>query len=250
MNSDMPNPPMSNAPMMPPAGPTSMFQTWMNAVTKPNEATYAAIASSPGAKATTAFLWVFIGSLIQSFLAFLVQGAVFRRMLEQQGYGNQLPTGGFAFRAITVICGAPIFAVITVVFFAIGTALIQWVAKMFGGRGTFDQMAYVFAAIAAPAAIVSGVFSLLGAIPFIGACFGILAGFVGLYVLVLEIMATKAVNGFGYGQAAGSVLIPGAVILLVCCCLAAAIGALTGAALGNVLSQFGPGGFSFPTPTP
>ncbi len=31
---------MSNAPMMS-AGPTSIFQTWINALTKPNEQTYA-----------------------------------------------------------------------------------------------------------------------------------------------------------------------------------------------------------------
>ena len=244
MSNDMPVPPMPNAPMMEPARPRSMFQTWMDAVTKPNEGTYAAIAGSPAAKASTAFLWVFIGSLIQSFLGFLVQGTAIRQLLQQQGWENQLPLQGTGFSVVGLICGAPIWAAITVVFFAIGTALIQWVAKMFGGRSTYDQMAYVFAAIAAPAAVVSGVFSLLGAIPFIGACFGIIAGLIGLYVLVLEIIATKSVNGFGYGQAAGSVLIPGAVFVLIVCCFATAIGALVGASLGNVFSSLGP----FPTP--
>ncbi len=245
MSNDMPNPPVPTAPMMGPR-PTSMFQTWMDAVTKPNEATYASMAGSPSAKASTAFLWVFIGSIIQSFLTFLVQGQMFRQMLEQQGLGNQIPVQGAGATVGTLICGAPIAAVITVVFFAIGTALIKWVAGMFGGRATYDQMAYVFGAIAAPASVVSGLFILLGAIPFVGLCFRIVAGLVGLYVLVLEIIATKAVNGFGYGQAAGSVLIPGAVIFLFCCCVLVAIGTLIGASLGNVLSGLGP----FPIPTP
>ena len=51
---------MSNAPMMPGA-PTSFVQMWINALTKPSEHTYAEIAASPNAKATTAFLWVVIG---------------------------------------------------------------------------------------------------------------------------------------------------------------------------------------------
>jgi hypothetical protein len=250
MSNDMPNPPippspMPNMPMMEPP-PSSFFKTWIDAVTKPNEATYARLASSPNAKSTPAFIWVFLASLVQSFIAVLVQGAVFRNMLQQQGFADRLPTQGIGGTLIGLICGAPIIALFSVIAFAIATALIQWVAKMFGGRGTFDQLAYVFGAIAAPAALVSAVFLLLGAIPFVGICFRVIAGFVGLYVLVLEIMATKGVNGFGWGQAAGSVLIPGAVLLLLCCCVSFGIGALIGASLGNVFSNLGP----FPVPTP
>ena len=248
---DMPNPPMPPppappSPMMEPAAPTPFFQVWMNAITKPNEATYAQMASSPNAKATPAFLWIFLVSLVQSFVLYLVQGSVFRRMLEQQGVSNQLPNQGFGGTLIGLICGAPISAVISVVAFAVATALIQWIAKMFGGRGTFDQLAYIFGAIAAPAALVTTVLTLLTGIPFVGACFGIISFLVAIYVLVLEIMATKAVNGFGWGQAAGSVLIPGAVLLLLCCCLAFGIATLVGASVGNVFSQLGP----FPIPTP
>ena len=248
---DMPNPPMPPppappSPMMEPAAPTPFFQVWMNALTKPNEATFAQMASSPNAKATPAFLWIFLVSLVQSFVLFLVQGSVFRRMLEQQGLGNQLPNQGFGGSLIQLICGAPISAVISVVAFAIVTALVQWIAKMFGGRGTFDQLAYVFGAIAAPAALITTVLTLLGAIPFVGLCFAIISFLVGIYVLVLEIMATKAVNGFGWGPAVGSVLIPVAVLILIACCLGFGLAALIGASLGNVFSGMGP----FPIPTP
>lgn len=247
MMDNVPNPPMPpNPPMMEPAAPTSFFQTWTDAITKPNESTYARLASSPNAKATPAFIWVFLASLLQSLVAVLVQGTFVRQTLEQQGLGNQLPSGGLGGTLIGLICGAPILAILAVVGFAIAVALIQWVAKMFGGRGTFDQLAYTFGAIAAPASLVSAVLLLLGAIPYVGFCFRIVAGFVGLYVLVLEIMATKGVNGFGWGQAAGSVLLPVAVLLLLCCCLAFGIAALVGASVGNVFSQLGP----FPVPTP
>ena len=227
---------MSNAPMTPSA-PTSFFQTWINALTKPNERTYAEMAASPQAKAMTAYLWVFIGFLIEFVLVFLFQGSAMRLMMEQRGYGNQLPGGGIGITLISALCGGPIGAVIATVFFAIGVAIIQWVAKMFGGKGTFDQLAYTFAAIAAPFAIISGVMSVLGAIPFVGFCFRLILGLAGLYVLFLEITATKGVNQLGWGQAAGSVLLPGVVIFVVCCCLVFAISLATGAAIGNIFSS-------------
>jgi len=228
---------MSNAPMPSSGGSKSFLQVWIDALTKPNENTFAEIASSPNAKAMTAYLWVFVGALVQLFFTFLVQGAVMRRMLVQQGLGGNLPGGGVGVTLIGAFCGGPIFAVISVVFFAIGTAIIQWIAKMFGGRGTFDQLAYAFAAISAPFSIVSAVFILLSAIPFVGFCFRIVLGLAGLYVLVLEIMAVKGVNQFGWGQAIGSVLIPGLVIGLLCCCLIGGISMAAGAGLKGLFQQ-------------
>jgi len=209
-----------NTPMSPePAGFSSWLSTWMEAVTKPNEQTYVKIASSPNAKTSTAFLWVFIGSLLNFFIVSLMQGAIMGRMMQSygvEGFSNR----GMGFGIITVICGAPIGALISVLFFAMFTGVVQWVAKMFGGTGTFEQLAYVFAAISVPFSLISSVFTLLGAIPYVGACFGFLGFAAAIYVIVLELMAVKGVNGFGWGQAAGSLFLPGIVIF---CCLAAVI---------------------------
>ncbi len=227
---------MPNAPMTP-AGSTSFFQTWIDALTKPNEQTYAGIAASPKAKATTAYVWVFVCSLLASFVSLLVEGGTLRHQLSQAGVGAEQLRGGAGGIAITLLCGAPIAAFIGTVLFAIFTALIQWIAKMFGGRGTNDQLAYAIAAIAAPYSLVSSVFVLLSAIPVVGLCFRIIIGLAGIYVLVLQIMAVKGVNAFGWGPAVGAVLIPFAAILLVCCCAAVIVGALTGAAVGNIFSS-------------
>ncbi len=240
----------------PSAPPASIFQTWINAVTKPNEATYAAIASSPNATTTNAIIWVAIGSLISSFLTILAPNAGLQdlqRLLQEQGVNNQftqsLGSGGAGIgtKIIQLVCGAPIAAIFGVIGFLIAVALIQWVARMFGGRGTFDKLAFAFAAITAPMSVVTGLLSLLGAIPFIGLCFSLLGLVAALYALVLQIIACKAVNGFtSYGPAIGSVIIPGLVLGLVCCCLAFGLFALVGASLGNVLSGMGP--IPFPTP--
>lgn len=222
---------------MMPAGAPSFLQTWIDALTKPNEQTYASIAASPKAKASTGYLWVFLCSLLASFVSLIVEGSTVRNQLSQAGVGAEQLRGGAGGVAITLICGAPIAAFIGTLLFAAFVALSQWIAKMFGGRGNNDQLAYTIAAIAAPYSLVSSVFVLLSAIPVVGLCFRIVIGLAGIYVLVLEIMAVKGVNAFGWGPAIGAALIPIAVVFLVCCCAAAIVGALTGAAIGNIFSS-------------
>jgi hypothetical protein len=230
----------NNIPMSPePSGVSSWFSTWMEAATKPNELTYARLASSPNAKMSTAFLWVFIGSLVNIFVVSLAQGAIMGQMMQQfdlEGMPVRSLGGGF----LSALCGAPVGAVISVVFFAVFTGVVQWVAKMFGGRGTFEQLAYVFAAITVPFTLVSSVFALFGAIPYIGFCFGFLGLALGIYVVVLELMAVKGVNQFGWGQAAGSLFLPG--FVLFCCIAAVTFGliSLLAPAIGETFNQLNP----------
>jgi Flp pilus assembly pilin Flp len=224
-----------NTPMLPPpSGMAGWFSVWKDAVTKPNEQTFAQIAQSPEAKLTTALLWIFLGSLVNLLVTFLVQGAVMSQALQNSDFGGQSLPGGAAGNAlITAVCGAPIAAVISVALFALLTGVVQLVAKMFGGRGTFDQLAYALAAILTPFYIVSALLTLLAAIPFVGACFGIVALGVGIYVLVLEVMAVKGVNLFGWGQAIASLLLPA--FVLGCCIAVGVFGILQ--ALGPAISD-------------
>ena len=209
---------MSDAPA-PVSGPTPVMQTWMKALTKPSEQTFVEIASSPNAKASTAYLWVFVASLIQSFLVALVQSRLVGTYMEQYGVGGNFGNGGIATTLIGAICGAPLLAALTTLFFAIGVFVIQWIAKMFGGRGTSDKLAYTLAAIVAPFSLVVGILSLFSAIPFVGLCFSAILSIAGIYVFVLEVLAVKAVNQVSLGAAIGSLLIPGLVIGFLCACL-------------------------------
>lgn len=213
-----------NTPMLPPpSGVSQWVSVWRDALTRPSDLTFARIAQSPNAKSTTAFLWIFLGSLISSLLTLPVQGAMMRQMMQNAGLGDQGIPEGAAGGLMTVVCGAPIAAVISVVLFAIVVGIVQLLARMFGGRGTFDQLAYAIAAIVAPFYLVSGVIGLLSAIPYAGACFGILGLFLALYVLVLEVMAVKGVNQFGWGQAIASMLLP---VLAIACCISVAIASI------------------------
>lgn len=211
---------LPNTPV-PEARPESVFQIWGRALTRPNEQTYAELASSPAAKATTAYLWVFIASLIQLLLAALVQRQMYNNMAEQFGLdlGALGMPGGTGAILAGLLCLAPLGAVISTVFFAIWVAVVQWLAKMFGGTGTNDQLAYAIAAIAAPYSIIAGIFTLFSAIPYVGLCISGILFLAGLYVIVLQVMAIKGVNRISWGAAIGAMLIPGLVVFLVCACI-------------------------------
>lgn len=200
--------------------PDSVFQIWTRALTKPSEHTYAALASSPRAKATTAYLWMFVASLIQFLLSSLVQ----RQMIENfRLYGFDVswlgPRAGIGAILVSLICVAPILAALSTLMFAVVVAIMQWLARMFGGTGTNDQLAYAMAAIAAPLTILSGILSLLGAIPYAGFCFGLIGFLVGIYILVLQLLAIKGVNRIGWGGALGAYFIPVLVLGFICACL-------------------------------
>lgn len=229
----------SNTPMMPPApGPTGWLPVWTRALTQPKEETFAALAASPNAKASTGYLWYFVGSIVQFLLASLVQGAMMGQMMQQFGAdASQFDTGGLGTTLITAICGAPIAAAISTAFFAVGVLIVQWIAKMFGGRGTNDQLTYTLSAVLTPYLFISGFLTLLTAVPYVGFCFGLVSALGGLYILVLEIMAVKAVNQFGWGAAIGSLLIPLLVIAFLCACLIAGTFMLLGPMVGNVFSS-------------
>ena len=122
----------TNAPMLPPpSGFSQWMSVWRDAITRPSDETFARLALSPNAKSSTAFLWIFLGSLVNFLLASLVQGRLMNQMMQNSDLGIQIPAGGGGL--LTAICGAPIGAVISVAFFALGVGVIQVIAKMFGG---------------------------------------------------------------------------------------------------------------------
>lgn len=211
---------MSNEPISV-GNPTSPLQIWRKALTQPSEQTFVEIASSPNARATTAYLWVFVASLIQIFLTALVQSQLYGNLAEQYGLGADVlgDQSGVASVLTGALCGAPIGAIVTTLFFAIGVFVVQWIAKMFGGRGTSDQLAYAMAAIMAPYSIISGIVTLFSAVPYVGLCFTAVLAIGSIYILVLQVMAVKGVNQISWGAAIGSLLIPGLVIGFICACL-------------------------------
>ena len=232
-----------NAPMLPPpSGISEWFSVWRDALTKPSDQTFARIAQSPNAKLTTALLWVFVGSLVNLLFVALVQGVVFRQMMQNSDFGTNGFPGMAGGSLVAAVCAGPI---VSVVGFVIFVGVVQLLAKMFGGRGTFEQLAYATAAIVAPFSLINSVFTLLAAIPFVGLCFGLVSLIAVVYVIALEVMAVKGVNQFGWGQALGSYFLP--FLVLACCVSVGVIGILR--ALGPGINEiFNSIQQSIPTP--
>ena len=232
----------SNTPMMTPAsGFAGWLPVWIKAVTQPNEQAYMEIASHPEASSKTAFLWVFIAGTLSGLVSGLISAVLLVAGI-QSGFGQFSGAGrGVGGSLVAAICGAPVYGLISVIGFAIGVAVIQWVAKLFGGTGTFDKLAYAVASYFVPITLVSMFLTPLSSVPYLGICTGLLSLGVGLYAIFLEITAVKAVNGFGWGQAIGSVLVPLVVIGLVCGCIMTIGLMVLGPAIRNVFGQLNSG---------
>jgi len=178
------------------AGEMSMIETWIAAFTKPNEGTFKEIAAQPGASLGKAFLWAFLATFMTAFASSIAQlfnaGRQFGSLMEYlpPEFANEIPLDVAPSLGISsVICGAPIGAVLGVIFFAIGVALIQWIATLFGGTGTFEKLAYTFSAILVPYSVIAAVLSILGAIPFVGILTGLISFGLAIYMIVLQVLA-------------------------------------------------------------
>jgi len=150
-----------SAPMLPqPTGVSAWFSTWMEAVTKPNEQTFAVMAQHPDAATPNrAFTWVFLAGTLTALISGILQailqaaGVVIPGMSELFG---DAPRSIAASLGIA-ICLSPVSGALAVLFFAILVGIFQWVAKLLGGTGTFSQLAYTTAAITVPFSLVSAV---------------------------------------------------------------------------------------------
>ncbi len=218
----------SNAPMSPEpsasSGVEGWVSTWIAAITKPNEQTYAAMAEHPDARTINrAFIWVFIAgtvsALISGLLTAVIQMAGFAAPSPFDQFSGGASQSGIATLG-TAICTSPISGLISLLAFAVFTGVYQWVAKLFKGIGSYSQLAYVLAAITVPFNLIFAFIAPLYSARYVGACFGILALVALLYVVYLEVAAVKGVNKFGWGEAAGSILLPTFVLM---CCVAIAV---------------------------
>ena len=214
-------------------GPGRWFQVWIKAVSHPNEQTFIDISESSDAQPKIAYIWVFIAGTLTYLISAVVQVIVVA-----MGYGTDIyGVGSFIESSLLIfICLSPVIGAIVVLFFSLGTAIIQWVARLFGGTGTYDKLVYTVAAIYMPISLVTMLLLPFNAIPVLNIGTGLLSIGVSFYYLFLQITAVKAVNRFGWGKAAGSVLLPGLVVSFVCACIVIGGLMLMGPIIGNVFS--------------
>jgi Yip1 domain len=224
---------MSMEPAQPPAEMAppqqSFIDVWVKALTKPSVATYEEFVSRPGVSLGRAFSWVFVAAFVGSifgFLGVILSGNLSNLGLDQSSEFLQ----GVSFPFLLFVCGVPLSAAFSIVGLVIVAGISQLAARLLGGVGTFTQLAYAFAAYLAPMSIVT---SVLGLIPFV-ACLNVL---LGLYGLVLNVIAVKAVHRFDWGRAVIASVAFVVVILVIGACVAAIFLALLGPVIGTVFSN-------------
>ena len=216
---DQTNVPVSPEPRRP-SGISEWFSTWMTAVTNRSEQTYSRMAEHPDAATPNrALLWVFLAGTIAALISGVLEAIVTLAGFTSPTAGlSELfggAQGGTVFSLGVSICLSPVAGGVGVLVFAIIVGLIQWIAKRFGGVGTFSQLAYPMAAISVPFTIFSSVLTPFSAVPYLGLCTGLVGILLGIYALLLEITAVKGVNRFGWGPAIGSFFFPS--VLVLCC---------------------------------
>lgn len=211
--------------------PMNPIQTFIKALTKPNEQAYREIVNDPGASVGKGILWFavagFISGTISGLINWLFGTSTLSQLSQYTDYDIPIRAGGSFLgmigSAFSGLFGAIIGALIVV-------GLVQLVAKMLGGIGTFQKLFYGYAAAQAPLGMVTAI---LGSIPFLGC----LALPLGIYGIVLNVIANKAANEYDTGKAVISTLAPIIVITLFCCCIIAIVGAIGGLAFGDIFQS-------------
>jgi hypothetical protein len=202
--------------------------TWQRVVTQPGEPVFLEEKSNPNGTLQTALIWMVIAGVIAGIFG-AIAGAVgassMAAMLDQADLPPEVleqirPLVG------TLSATSGLAAIITVpLFFLIGTFILHFIAKMFGGQGEFNIFAYLTATFQAPLTIVS---SILSVIPVLGGCVSFL---IVIYTYILSFFAVKANYGLTSGRAVAVILIPIVLLFVLAICF--------GVLLGGVLASMG-----------
>ncbi len=181
----------------------SCVNAWAYAITHPSVSVYQKLVNDPLACTRRACIYVAIGSSISLVAASLLQSIIFARATNE--FDLSIPAYSFS----TIVMFALPFAILaSVVMLAVSAYVLQRVARLLGGTGGFSKLAYAFACFAAPIGMIVGIFSSGPVV------FAVVLPLL-VYAVLLQVIAVKAVNGFQWGKAILTMLIPLAVVALV-----------------------------------
>ncbi len=206
----------------------SIFQTWVNVLTRPGEEVFFAERERASATLSTALVWIILAAVITALLS-LLQAQFFDTALGGMGQiVDLLPSelqGEFGTIAESGAAGGAAFNLLSIILiplsFLLGVGIYHIIATVLGGRGQYGRYAYLTASYSAPLMIVT---SILGFIPVVGGCLSLL---LAIYQFVLTYFAIKVEYGLSQGRAIVVVVIPLlAGLILAVCLVTVFIGAL------------------------
>jgi hypothetical protein len=204
----------------------AIWQTWLNVLTHPEDATFEQERVKPNATLSTALIYIVIGAVVSAIFGFIGAGltlpsqmTMVQNMLAQANLPPEaksqlanlltsgMMTGMAGVGGIVSIIWAPIG-------FLIGVGILYLIARLLGGTGDFGNYAYLIATFQAPLTIAEAI---VGLVPVLGGC---VVGILGIYGLVLTYFATKVAHNLTSGRAIAVILIPIGVVILLALCVA------------------------------
>jgi hypothetical protein len=201
----------------------------VNAITKPSVETFEDIVADPNASASKAYTWVLITSFLSYVItlgiSFMLDAFLGTTGIEQFGFVESITSS-----ILLVLCCAPILSLVAVLALILNAGISQFVAGLLGGTGTYNELAYAFGAYQAPLTLIT---SAISVIPYLN-CLGIIFG---LYAIVLNITAIKAVNKFDWARAIMSSVVVLIGIFSFVAVIVIIVLALLGPAIGSVFSN-------------
>ena len=212
----------------------SIVNTWVKAATSPNEEAYQQIANDPGASFGKSALWIFLAGMVGSFISGLV--SYIRYTVFGVSDMNLFGEYGEYFRDFTafqpsvtgVITGTLLGGIASIIAALITVGFIYIVSRVLGGTGSYENLFNTMAAYQVPIGVVTAVVS---AIPVLN-CLSI---FIGIYGIVLGVIANKVVMGYDMGKAViATVVIPIVVVGILCICVFVIVGPAIYAVFQNI----------------
>jgi hypothetical protein len=193
-----------------------LFQSWMNAITKPNVATYEA--EIPKASWMGTLIGVALVAVVSFLINLIAAGAAAAQI--NQALSQLHAQGVYSmdwlvnFGGGGGIVGAFLGLIFTFCTFFLGAGILWLMARIFGGTGSdFMTHSYLLSISYTPLRIIAGV---IGIIPFLGAIVSFAATLYQLYSAGLAMQASQRMQPGRAQLAAFLPLIIG--IVLICLC--------------------------------
>jgi hypothetical protein len=210
--------------------PPGWFAVWSKLLSRPAEQTVLEIIEHPDAKQNTAFIWVFFAGCLSGIILGLAQAILVATGWERQVFDNNVDdlnglVSGISVFATFLLCVSPIAGALAVVIFGLGVGGVQWFARVLGGTGSYEKLAYILGVISVPCWIISPIAVILTLVfIFVNTplmwLIGTVEFLVVIYMLVLQVFAVKAVDHLWWSEAIGVTLVSGLGISgLFGCCL-------------------------------
>ena len=150
------------------------IRIWFTALLHPSVSKYEDLTNDPKASAKIGYIWVIITVTISGVISFVLQGNP-----QQLFY--------------SIFCGIPSLIIMGLLSIVAIAGSVHGIARLMGGIGSYSKLVYIVSAFCAPMTILSCILYIL---PF-GKW---LNGIPTIYMIILTIIATRAVYKLSWGK--------------------------------------------------